>query len=357
MTLRCRLLGALALLFGAANAQAQDYEDFGAFLEEFREESGTPALSAVIVADGEIAWEGYYGWSDDEGDVPTGPETTYKIASTTKPMAATAIIAEANAGGLSLDLPMSADEGFAGTCEWLSGSPIPFGSGGEDAYGNPVAPMDCSVPLTLAQMLDMRANGDSFVYNPVAFARIDRAIRGAGGRDLRAILRDRVAQPAGMRDVALGWRDPEGGDALRFLAPPFHVVDGRPVKQVLPDDDLRAAAGIIASPREMAKFDIAFDRGLLIPRASIRRLIDAEIGPLGDYRQGWWLEDWNGQRLMWHSGWNEQKGSALYLKVPDKRLTLIVLANTEALWWDNSLVRAEVAKSPIAKRFLEQFAQ
>ena len=154
----------------------------------------------------------------------------------------------------------------------------------------------------------------------------------------------------------LGWRDPEGGDALRFFAPPFHVIDGRPVKQVLPDDDFRAAAGIIASPRQIAAFDIAFDAGALIPPVMIRELVEAEISPLGDYRRGWWLEDWQGQRLMWHSGWNEKKGSALYLKVPDKHLTLIVLANTEAIWWGNSLVKAEVAESSIARRFLEQFA-
>lgn len=351
------LLGFLALVLIGGAAQAQEYEAFGNFLEDFRQETGTPSLSAVIVRDGRVVWEGYYGWADDEGEVSTGPETTYKIASTTKPMAATAIIAEALAGGLSLDLPMTSDDGFAETCEWLSESPIPFGSGGQDKHGNIVAPMDCAKPVNLRQMLDMRANGDAFVYNPIAYARIDRAILGAGGRDLRAILRDRVAEPAGMRDVALGWRDPEGGDALRFLAPPFAVIDGQRVIQTLPDDDLRAAAGIITSPRQMARFDIAFDDGVLLPPAMIRELVSAEIGPLGDYRQGWWLEDWGSQRLMWHSGWNEKKGSALYLKVPEKRLTLIVLANTEALWWNNSLVRAEVVTSPIAARFLEQFAQ
>ncbi len=359
--MRFLCLFALLLLSSVAGAQTREPVDefagFDAYLSGFREKTGTPALSAVIVRDGQIAWEGYYGWSDDESEVPTSADTTYKIASTTKPIAATAIIVEALAGGLSLDLPMSSDDGFAETCQWLSGSPIPFGSGGEDRHGNAIPAMDCAKPLTLAQMLDMRANGDAFVYNPIAYARIDRAISGAGGRDLRAIVRDRVAEPAGMRNTALGWRDPEGGDVLRFLAPPFHVVDGVPVKQALPDDDFRAAAGIITSPRQMAAFDIALDKGLLIPPTMIHELVDAEIGPLGDYRRGWWLEDWDGRRLMWHSGWNEQKGSALYLKVPDKRLTLIVLANTEALWWGNSLVKAEVVESPIARRFLEDFAR
>lgn len=303
---RLRLVLAILLMCFGASARAGDeageFADFDRFLAEFRKETGTPSLSAVIVRDGKVAWEGYYGWSDDEADVPTSAETTYKIASTTKPMAATAILAEALAGGLSLDLPMTSDGGFADTCDWLSGSQIPFGRGGEDRHGNRFPAMDCAKPLTLGQMLDMRANGDAFVYNPIAYARIDRAIEGAGGRPLRDIVRERVAEPAGMRDVALGWRDPEGGAALRFLAPPFHVVDGRPVQQVMPDDDFRAAAGIIASPRQMAAFDIAFDGGKLIPHEFVADLVATEIGPLGDYRRGWFLEDWGGQRLIWHSG-------------------------------------------------------
>ena len=47
----------------------------------------------------------------------------------------------------------------------------------------------------------------------------------------------------------------------------------------------------------------------------------------------------------------------MYLKVPDQGLTLIVLANTEGLWWDNSLVRAEIDKSPIVAAFLAGFVE
>lgn len=339
-------------------AEESSFEEFGSFLEEFRRDSDTPSLSAVIVKDGEVAWEGYFGTYDDEGEFPTDASTTYKIASVTKPIAATAILSEAAWADLSLSAPMEADEGWTELCEYFVTTPIPFMSGGEDRHGNRIAKMACDKPTTLGDMLDMRANGDSFVYNPIAFARIDRAILGAGGRDLRTIVRERVAKPAGMTDTALGWRDPEGGAALRFLAEPFHVVDGKVVKQPLPDDDFRAAAGIIASPRSIAAFDIAYDNGAFFPVGARRQLpATMPIGPLGDYRQGWFLEDWDGKRLMWHSGWNEKQYSALYLKVPSKRLTLIVLANTEAVWWHNSQVKAEVVESPIARRFLESFAR
>ncbi len=340
----------LALAFGlTAPLSAQDeFAEFDAFLAEFRKDNAIPAVSAVIVRDREIVWEGYYGYYDDEGDLPTRAETTYKIASVTKPIAATAILAESLAGGLDLSLPMRADDGWQEVCEFFATTGIPFMKGGEDRRGNRIAPVDCARQTTLAQMLDMRANTDSFVYNPIMFARIDRAIEGAGGRPLRDIVRERVARPAGMEDTALGWHDPLGGAALRFFAFPYHVVDGRPQKQTMPDDDFRAAAGIIASPRSVAAFDIAFDAGTLVPQSIRNDLIGMPIGPLGDYRYGWFLEDWEGKRLLWHSGWNEQRGSALYLKVPERNLSLIVFANTEAIWWENSQVKAEVVESPIA---------
>jgi CubicO group peptidase (beta-lactamase class C family) len=345
-----------AVVAAPAFANESDYDSFGSFLAEFRQETGTPSLSAVIVKDGEIVWEGYYGTYDDEGELPTRAETTYKIASVTKPIAATALVAEAFAGDLFLGLPMANDPGWTELCEFFVTTPIPFMSGGQDRHGNPIAPMDCDKPTTLVDMLRMRANGDSFVYNPIAFARIDRAIASESNRTLREIVRDRVVTPAGMSDTALGWRDPEGGAALRYLAEPFHVVDGRAVKQPLPDDDFRAAAGIIASPRSVAQFDIAFDTGKLLPSHAAPVNFDTEVGPLGDYRLGWFLESWNDQLLMWHSGWNEKQYSALYLKVPQKRLSLVIMANTEAIWWGNSLVKAEVVESPIARKFLETFA-
>ena|SRR5215213_5446864 len=74
------------------------------------------------------------------------------------------------------------------------------------------------------------------------------------------------------------------------------------------------------------------------------------------YAFGWYIEEYRGEKLYWHSGWDEEAGfSALYLKVPAKRLALILLANGEGLWWDNPLDKAEVEKSPFAQAFFDRF--
>ena len=334
---------------------------FDAFLTEFRVEHHIPAMTAVVIRDGAVVWAKPYGWSDDEGETATTIDTTFSIASVTKPIAAAAILAEAAAGGVDLSTPMTADAGWADTCDWLSGSPIPFGSGGPQADGTTIAAMDCSRAMTLDDMLRMRVNGDGsrFVYNPISYARIDRVIEGAGGRSLRTIVRERVMDPADIHDIALGWRDPLGGSALRLLALPFKVTEAGKLERIaVSDDDFRAAGGIKASASQLAQFDLALDAGRLIPAEWHDRIFGTPVAEgAGDYRYGWFAQRWRGHDLFWHSGWDPDRYSAMYLKVPEQRLTLIVLANTEGLWWDNSLVHAGIDKSPIAAAFLAGFVE
>lgn len=364
-------LGLLSLTWGAiagaaiqappapSQQQSSKIAQFDDFLRAFRKQHAIPALSAVIVRDGAILWEKAYGFSDDEGEIPATVDTTFSVASVTKPIAATAIIQEADAGRISLSSLMTADKDWLETCQWLAGSAILFGGGGADAHGTPIPKTNCSRALTLADILNMRVNGEagsSFVYNPISFARIDRIIEGAGGRPLRQIVRENVLEPVGMEDVALGWHDPQGGAALRLMAPPFIVRDGKPTKNSYGDDDFRAAGGIKASARQIARFDIAYDAGKLLSPVRQKQLMESSsLNTSGDYRWGWFVQNWKGHRLMWHSGWDEGRYSAIYLKAPERRVTLIVLANTDALWWNNSLVRAEIEQSPVAARFLSLF--
>ncbi|MCC7323279.1 MAG: hypothetical protein IT358_05600, partial [Gemmatimonadaceae bacterium] len=63
--------------------------------------------------------------------------------------------------------------------------------------------------------------------------------------------------------------------------------------------------------------------------------------------------------LAWHTGLWDGQYSALYLKVlgetPAERLTLILLANSDALKWNTRLDEAAVERSPYATAFLEAF--
>ena len=72
------------------------------------------------------------------------------------------------------------------------------------------------------------------------------------------------------------------------------------------------------------------------------------------YGLGWFIQRERGVRLIWHYGqWSQY--SALYLKVPDRQLTLILLANSGGLSETFPMANGDVMASPFAKAFVRSF--
>ncbi len=75
------------------------------------------------------------------------------------------------------------------------------------------------------------------------------------------------------------------------------------------------------------------------------------------YGIGWCVTEYQGERLLWHTGLWEGRYSALYLKVPQRTLTLVLLANSDGLSWLSPLDVAEAQRSPFVRAFLADFAK
>lgn len=122
---------------------------------------------------------------------------------------------------------------------------------------------------------------------------------------------------------------------------------------------MNASSGIIASARELAEYSIALDEGRVLAPALRERMwtppTDADGQP-ASYAYGWWVQEWRGERIVWHGGWWPDAYAGLLLKVPDNGLTLVLLGNTDGLHSPNRLHVAEVQENPLALRFLELFA-
>jgi hypothetical protein len=72
------------------------------------------------------------------------------------------------------------------------------------------------------------------------------------------------------------------------------------------------------------------------------------------YGLGWFVQQYNGTRVIWHYGlWPQY--SALYLKVPDRQLTLILLGNSGGVSELFGLADGDVTASPFARAFLRMF--
>jgi len=72
------------------------------------------------------------------------------------------------------------------------------------------------------------------------------------------------------------------------------------------------------------------------------------------YGLGWFTQTYRGTRLIWHYGfWN--CNSSLIVKVPDRNVTFIAMANTDNLSRPTDLGTGDVTTSPVGLAFLKTF--
>lgn len=68
--------------------------------------NGVPGMSAAVARDGKIIWKGAVGLRDIERDLPVTPETSFRFASVSKLLTATAAISLKEQGRLDLNAPV-----------------------------------------------------------------------------------------------------------------------------------------------------------------------------------------------------------------------------------------------------------
>lgn len=322
-------------------------------------------MSYAIVEGGRIVAAEGIGWQDHDAEEPTTADTSYLVASITKTFSAATLLAMDADGLIDLDDDFTSLSDWDERCEWLSTSGSIFGGGVklEDGYTPPK--IDCTAKITLRDVLQMRVlgqPGSNFLYNPIVFGRLANWVEEKTGEPFDHWVRLYVIDKAGLKNTAAGWRDPKGGDALRLLAPPFrHAPDQEDNldPSALPNPEMNASSGIIASARELALYSLALDEGRILPPELREEMWTAPVNPDGlaaSYAYGWWVQEWRGRRLVWHGGWWPNAYAGFLLKVPDKSLSLVVIGNTDGLNWGNRLQVAEIEKSPLALKFLELFA-
>ena len=117
------------------------------------------------------------------------------------------------------------------------------------------------------------------------------------------------------------------------------------------------SAGLISSVVDMAKYDIAIDKNRFLTKETQQLAFTPMTSTKGEklpYGLGWFTQDYKGMRLIWHYGyWT--CNSSLILKVPERNLTFIAMANTDNLSRPTDLGSGDVSSSPVGLAFLKSF--
>jgi CubicO group peptidase (beta-lactamase class C family) len=342
-TFRIIVVVLLALLSAEQGIRAQSLAHglFERYLDPLRTQAGIPGLAAAIVQNGRVVLEREFGSADVERAVPVRPDTPFFIADVSQMFGATLLMQSVARGELTLDDRLS---------RWTSVLPEPA--------------------ATVRQALTHTTTG-SYAYDPRRFAALTQVIEASHEEPYRLTLVREILGRLAMTSSAPGhdFEQPspamrelfEPGELARFqnvvgrMALPYRV-DGRrrATRSEFPVQPVDASTGIVSTVGDLARFDAALDDGILLDRDHLAYMrTGAQPGtPTG---LGWFVQAYNGERLVWHFGLVPGAYSSLFLKVPSRNLTLILLANSDGLSSPFALERGDVTSSLFAKLFLSLF--
>jgi CubicO group peptidase (beta-lactamase class C family) len=358
---RYLIASAAALLASVAGIRAQQQQPaifstngtlpvLESYLESLRLQTGIPGMSAAVVRDGEIAWEKGFGYANVAARVRATPDTPYLIGDATATLSAVLLLECVEQRRLALDDPI---EKYGAT------QPEPT--------------------ATLRQLLSHAAPGapDSFTYSPDRFAHLTEVMEWCAPQPFRKSIAHRILDRLAMTDSVPGtdWKDPQftlpadlfdDADRARYgaildrLAAPYKVLGRNKVERTdLPVAGINAAGGLVSTVRDLAKFDKALDDsgdGGLLQVETLAAAWTPAPGAAGGPSPmglGWFVQSYKGELLVWHFGNVPNAYSSLILKLPLRKMTFIVLANSDGLSSPFDLAAGDVTKSLFASLFLK----
>ena len=353
--MRSRCLAALtaAVLFVCAPAHAQGliYEVFGAYLDSLREQAGIPGLAAAIVDTKGIAWERAYGEQDIARSLATRTDTPFNADGLTQTITAAMILRCAEGRRLSLDDAVG-------------------------SYGVATTEPDASVRQLLTHTSGAPDNL-TFLLRPERLAPLWPIVRVCAVDSYREtfakLLRDvgmfeSVPGPNILRITRGDEGVPQPSDVERYAAilqrraTPY-AVDGRrrAVQSSYPQSVsmLTPSTGLVTTVRDLAKFDLALKQGFLLESGTLDQAwsVPSANGVPLPHGIGWFVQTYNGEKVVWQFGMAERASSSLMITLPARGLTLILMANSDGLVRLYSPANGDVTLSPFARLFLNLFVR
>lgn len=352
--------------------RVESLADLGRELEVLRQRLRIPGMSVAIAEGERVIWTQGFGMAERERGKPAGPETIYHLASLTKPYASTVVLQLVDESRLDLDAPVSQ-----------------FG-----------ITMERSSPVKLWHVLSHTSAerpGNQYRYDGNAFGNLTQIIERTTGQPFAKELADRIIRPLGLVRTAPNPGDPRGfrslvgsltvsredveraravfdmaglarGPIEAALAQGYARAWGRriwpsglvgPMRPMPHGFTLSATGGLVASAPDVAAFSMALDQGRLLTDSSRARAWTPPVAPDGrtlPYALGWFVQEARGYRLVWHYG-HGFESSSLIVKIPERRVTFVILANSDGLSrWRRLGDDANVLASPAATLFLNWFS-
>lgn len=288
-------------------------------------------LSFAAYRDGVIVEQGAFGLADMQTGRSMTAQTPLRLASITKPVAAAFVLDAAQSGRLDLNASLwSAAPRFAANCPrakaFFIERNLPFMDGID--CGDERVTLDAVITHTAAAPV-----GSKFRYNGFLFGRLEEPIIQAhNATAFEPIIRTKLIDPLELTDAAAGVEDVEGKDVISRLARPHKLSEGLPEPQDFLDDEINAGAGLIASAPDAARMLSAlmtgevFNAAILDDLTNRPKLADGTLSPYG---RGVFVETFKGRDIVWHTGWQPDAYTGMWIHDLKTSSGIVILSNTD----------------------------
>ena len=325
-----------------------------------QKEYSIPGLSVGISSNDSLIYAKGFGFADIENKIKVTAETPFRIASITKTITAAVLMKLVEDGTINLDWKIKDYyPDYLGSCERILG------------YFNADMPEYAFLlnnyqpnrdDITLKHHLSHTAEktpGDDYKYNGFLFGMLSDVIETATQSKFDTLVDKMIINKLNLKNSSSSQLDTTKPNIIKSLAKPYIIKSkGKYKLGEYPDLELNAGAGIISSVTDLMKFDKAINQNLLVKEDTKKEQFQPFIlnnGNPSPYGLGWFTQKYKGFTLVWHNGWQPNAYSGLYLKVIEKDMTLILLANSEGLSEPFDLGKGDVLTSKFATSFLDLF--
>lgn len=338
----------------ASTAQPRLEERYGARLATFEEmvakqmaADHTTGLAIALMV-GDSVWARAFGFADVENRTPMKPESSFRLASVTKPMTAIGVLQLVEQGKIVLDaeiqtyVPYFPRKKHPVTVRQLLGH-----LGGIPHYKNPERELhikdhkNTREAIAIFEDYDLVAEpGTRYSYSTYGYNLLGAAIEGASGQAYGDYMREHVWGPLGMNDTRLD--DPR--DVIPNRVRGYEWTDGRLRNSEFVDISSRfAGGGTRATVLDLVKFGRGFMDGKLLSAASMAQMtqrMTLRDGHYTDYGLGWGVDPLNGHYVISHSGGQNETRTLLFV-FPARRVVIAAATNFESgdlFWYVQALV-------------------
>ena len=299
-------------------------------------------MALVIVHDGKVIYSKGLGYKDFEKKVPVTPNTQFAIGSATKAFTALSVLMSQDEGKVSLeDSPKKYLTYFKmkdpDTDKNITVRDLMDHSSGLNRTDLAMITGKLNraeLIQTVGEAKPMAKLREKFFYQNIMFTAAGEIVATVQKMPWEQFVPQRIFKPLGMTNSTMSMKDMEKakdysfGYEYNFDTKATRRLPFRDIDQVAPAGSINSSANDMAKWLEFVLGGGAAGGKRLVSEKGYEEWLKPQmkIGGKSSYGLGWFLQEWNGMKVVQHGG-NIDGFNAMVAMIPEKKLGFVMLTN------------------------------